>query len=411
MNKVDFTLTATFIALFIILTSGCSGSSKDNKAIDNSITYSTTSSKGDYSEWNIEGNNLTATWNVVSSNGDIEYSYSITATCGAADASGLRSCTIVTGGCTDGTAVCTETPSGDFDMMVVPGVALFVHTDGDFDDDQLHIGFAKNANACSDDVSGDYTFIRTGLGLNENFGMYRSDANFVDILHSDFGFDSMSSTATPDVIYRTGSENTVLTDLACVNGVRTRSTGSSEIFRSMMTNSGLFILDFPAGQGGLLSFKTSNAANLSDFANKTFGGISFPDNSSPETISATTGILSEGKVALTTSTANVDIMPLNTTATLTNPAYPDFSIAPPTYNATVLSASYATPNDIPGLFKLDNLSDTGRVIIAALKFNDSVIGIGMVYNYRNTADINPATGNPFPENNLYNTGNFILFER
>ena len=153
-------------------------------------------------------------------------------------------------------------------MMAVPGVALFVHTDGDFDDEQLYIGFAKNAEACSDDVSGDYTFIHIGLGLNENFSMYRTDDNFVNILHSDFGFDSTASTATPEVIYRTGSENTVLTDSGCSNGVRTRSTGSSEIF-----------------------------------------------------------------------------------------------------------------------------------------------GIGMVYNYRTTTDINPATGNPFPENNLYNTGNIILFGR
>jgi len=415
MKKLNFQLTAISIALLAVITSGCSSSSDDSDKTGDSFTYSTTSSKGDYSEWTIVGSSLTATWNVVADNGDIEYSYDVTATCGDPDVNGVRSCSIDTGSCTDGVASCTDTPSGDFSMMDVPGVALFVHTDGEFDDEQLHVGFAKNDDACTDDVSGDYTFMRTGLGLNENFGMYRSDANFVDILHSDFGFDSVSATATPDIIYRTGSENSVLADQGCVDGVRTRSIGGGESIRSMMTNSGLFVLDFPAGQGGIVSFKTSNAASLGDFANKSFGGISFPDNSGPEPISVTSGALTGGEVTVSSTMAgsveSLSIMQLDTADSMTNPAYPDFTAVPATYDATVLSATYATPNDIPGLFKLDNLSDGGRVIMAAMKFNDKVIGIGMVYNYRDTTDTNPATGNPFDSDNLYNTGNFILFEK
>lgn len=415
MKNVNFKLTAIIVALLAAVTSGCSSSSDDSSETEDSFTYSTTSSKGDYSEWTIVGSSLTAVWNVVADNGDIEYSYDVTATCSDAAASGVRSCTIDTGSCTDGTAVCTDTPGGDFDMMDVPGVALFVHTDGEFDDEQLHVGFAKNDDACTDDVSGDYTFMRTGLGLDENFGMYRSDTNFVDILHSDFGFDSAGATATPDVIYRTGTENEVLADEGCTDGVRTRSIGGGESIRSMMTNSGLFVLDFPAGQGGIVSFKTSNAASLDDFANKNFGGISFPDNSGPEPVSATSGVLTGGEVSIAAtiggSAENVSIMQLDTGDSMTNPAYPDFTAVPTTYDASVLSATYATPNDIPGLFKFDNLSDGGRVIMAAMKFNDKIIGIGMVYNYRTTFDTNPADGNPFASDNLYNTGNFILFEK
>ncbi len=417
MEYSALTLSATSIALLAVLSSGCSSSDSSpspSEQVD-SFIYSTTSSKGDYSEWTIEGSALTASWNVVADNGDIDYTYNITATCTDADAGGVRNCTIDTGECTDGVSVCSDTPTGDFDMMDVPGVALFVHTDGEFDDEQLHVGFAKNSEACADDVSGDYTFIRTGLGLSENFGMYRSDTNFVSILHSDFGFDTASAIATPDVAYRTGSEAETLTDLGCVDGVRTRSIGGGESIRSMMTNSGLFVLDFPAGQGGIISFKTSNAANLSDFANKSFGGISFPDNGDPEPISAESGVLSGNKVGIAATldlvTENINIMQLDTADTMTNPAYPDFTVVPTNYDASVLSATYATPNDIPGLFKLDNLSDNGRVIMAAMNFNNKVIGIGMVYNYRDTSEINPADGNPFAENNLYNTGNFILFER
>ncbi|VAW51011.1 hypothetical protein MNBD_GAMMA05-2358 [hydrothermal vent metagenome] len=415
MKNVNFKLTAISVALVAVITSGCSSSGDGSSTTEDSFTYSTTSSKGDYSEWTIVGSSLTATWNVVADNGDIEYSYDVTATCGDAADSGVRSCSIDTGSCTDGTAVCTDTPTGDFDMMDVPGVALFIHTDGEFDDEQLHVGFAKNDDACTDDVSGDYTFMRTGLGLDENFGMYRSDDNFVDILHSDFGFNSAIATATPDVVYRTGTENEVLADQGCVDGVRTRSIGGGESIRSMMTNSGLFVLGFPAGQGGIVSFKTSNAASLDDFANKSFGGIVFPDDSGPEPISATSGVLTGGEVTIAATidgvVENLSIMQLDTADSMTNPAYPDFTAVPATYDASTLSMTYATPNDIPGLFKFDNLTDGGRVIMAAMKFNDKVIGIGMVYNHRDAGDTNPANGNPFPDPNLYNTGNFILFEK
>lgn len=107
-------------------------------------------------------------------------------------------------------------------------------------------------------------------------------------------------------------------------------------------------------------------------------------------------------------------MDLGTADTETAPAYPSFAAAPTGYGSSVLSASYATLDDIPGLFNFDGLSDEGRVVMAAMKFNDKVIGGGMVYNYRETTDIDPSAGDgvtTFASNGLYNTGNFILFER
>lgn len=416
--SINLSIASILLALSV---AGCSSSSDDDD--DDSVSstiYSTTSNRGDYSEWTLSGNTLNASWDVINNSGLVDFTYTIAATCGAADSAGIHSCSIDTASCTDGASTCTDTPSGSFDMMDVPGVALFVLTDDGGSNKQLHVGFVKNASACSDDVSGDYSFIRTGLGLDENFGMYRSDSNFVNILHSDFGFDTADNNVTQSVAYRTGTESETLTDNGCTSGVRERNVGG-ETIRSMMTASGLFVLDFPAGQGGLISFKTSNAATLSDFAGNNFGGISFPDNGPPETFSATLGTLASDRVGITVNfdggtSQTLDLMDLGTTDTATNPSFPDFTASPTGYNSSVLSGSYTSPDDIPGLFKIDELSsgDSGRVIMLAMKYNGKVIAVGMVYNLRDTSDIDPSAGDgvtTFPADGLYNTGNFILFEQ
>lgn len=134
--------------------------------------------------------------------------------------------------------------------MKAPGVALFVQTgSGPAASGQLHIGFAKDSGVCGEDVSGDYTMMQIGLGLTESFGVYRSDANFLNIAHADFGFDTPDmNTTTQTVAYRTGTPTTLFNNDGCTDGVRTRSAGGTTV-RSMMTASGLFVLDLPAGQG------------------------------------------------------------------------------------------------------------------------------------------------------------------
>ncbi len=430
-SKNFILLLAGVVATSVLLVS-C-GSSSSGSGGSAATTYSTTSNKGDYSEWTLAGSNLTATWNVENDTGGIDYTYNVVATCSAEAADGTRSCAIdaAASNCSAGLVACPDSPTGSFDLMDVPGVALFVHTsNASYGSDQLHVGFAKNNNACSDDVTGDYTFIRTGLGLDQNFGMFRSDSNFVDVVHSDFGFDDGGiATTTPTVMYRSSKDSVTFGDSGCNNGVRTRTDNSGvDTFRAMITQSGLFLLDLPAGQGGLVAFKTAKAATVADFANKSFKGISFPDDSGPELISATSGAMSTAPdrvtIAATTgsSTMNLSIRALAAASTgdsLASPAYPDFTAvpvmdtrAPGQFSTNPLAALYPTTAAIPGMFKLETgLVDTGRVIAIAMTFNSKLIVIGMVYNHRSSADTNPATGLPFNAANLYNTGNFILFEK
>jgi hypothetical protein len=309
-------------------------------------------------------------------------------------------------------------------MMEVPNTAIFVHT-GSGSGSQLHVGLVKDSSACSADVSGDYVYVRTGLGSRDLFGAYRTDNYFLNVTHADFAMYASVSSTTPIAEYTTvdssGTGQVTFTDGGCANGVRTRSL-NGETLRAMLTTSGLFVLDMPSGQGGIVSFKLANAATLSDFANKTFGGISFPDNANPSPIVAVTDAVSGLTVPILSGDSNgtplgaVDIRPItNTTSTTTNPAYADLTVVPAsgTYSLnTTLEPVYPLPSSYPGLFRIDGaLPDSGRVLLAAAKLNGKVVAFGFVYNWRDTTQTNPATGTPFSTAGLYNTGNFILFER
>lgn len=291
MKKQFLKIAGMATALFMLTACGGGGGGDSGTTNTNNTpyTYATTSSKGDYSEWTLSGNHLDATWTTVQSDGQVAYTTIISATCGAEDSFGVRSCTIDSSSCMDGASVCPAAgPTGSFNLREVPGVALYAEIDS-ITDPQLHLGFVKDSGACSQDVSGDYTSIRTGLGVAENFGLYRSDSDFINILHSDFGFDTPDSNSSQTLAYRTGSESETLVDGGCIAGVRIREMGGGIIVRSMITDSGLFVLDLPAGQGGLLSFRVDNAATLADFANKSFGGISYPDNDTPRFVNAEFG--------------------------------------------------------------------------------------------------------------------------
>jgi len=408
-----------FSALALLILLGVAGCGSSSSPSIPGNTYSTTSNKGDYSEWTLSDDDLAATWEVVNDTGGIDYTYDIAARCGSADVNTIRSCTIDSATCTDGLAVCpTPLPSGTIAVMEVPGVALLVRTTDDNGGDQLHAGFVKSDSACTDDVGGDYTFIRTGVGLDELFGLFRVDSNMLDVLHADFGFDTTATSSavytSQTVAYRSGDESETLTDGGCSNGLRLRTNGAGETIRAMMTASGLYVLDLPAGQGGALAFNVNNAASLSDFENKSFAGYSFPDNAPPQAFNATSGSIVSGKIEMNASLAGgttLDIMNLTTPSGLTDPAYADFTAVPAGYGSTVLADDYPAPKDIPGLFKIGRLADKGRVLLAAMKFNDTLIAMGMVYNFRDTSDTDPSTGSPFVNPGLYNTGNFILFEK
>lgn len=428
MKKILFIAVAVAAGFSV---TRCAGSNSDTVAAvvptGAGYTYSTTSNVGDYAEWTFTGSTLTATWKQISSVGAVEKTFNINADCLTFNSTyGYLSCTINSGlsSCSPGTLACGSAPSGNFDMMEVPGVAMFVHTnDGT---DQLHVGMLKDSSGCAADVSGDYVFAKTGVGQKELFGLYRSDANFLNVTHADFKMVAGAQTTTPVVTYSTsdasGAGTITLVDGGCSGGVRSRTTGPTTI-RSMMTTSGLFVLDLPSGQGGIVSFKTANAASLADFAGKNFGGISFPDNGSPQPLSITSAALSGSTVPLSTVLVNgsnltgVDIRPAtNTTSAMASPAYPDMTAAPTTgsfaYSANALQATFANPAAMPGMFRIDSgLGDSGRVMLIAAKLNSKVVAFGFVYNWRTSGQTNPSTGAPYSPDGLYNTGNFILFER
>ena len=411
MNKLQKNILNLIGLVFL---TACGGSSSETSSAVESKTYSTTSTKGDYTEWSILADGTVhAIWQVINNTGGIDYIHTFDANCGVETSTGLRECNFTSVSCEAGLLACPPLLSGSFSMMNMPDVALFVETD-DGVDRQLHVGFVKDENACNEDVSGDYFSLHLGLGKRDIFGMYRSDANFTNIVHSDFGFETSDANAHQTLSYNTGTASASLLDKGCVNGVREREI-DGRFIRSMMTKSGLFVLDLPAGQGGILSFKVENAATIEEIANKTFGGYTFPDNDEAQALSVTSGVLINNRVELDVligvERESLRIMPLATSDAMTTPIYPSFSSAPTSYASNLLSSSYINPSNMRGFYKLDGLNDDGRVILSALKHNGKVLLFGAVYNYRTITDINPSTGLNFSENGLYNTGSFILFER
>ena len=143
------------VMLLGVTACGGGGSSSPSTPASSSVTYSTTSNKGDYSEWTLVGSSLNATWNVENDTGGIDYTYNIVATCSAEAADGTRSCAIdaAASSCSAGLVTCLDSPSGSFDLMDAPGVALFVHTSGtSYGSDQLHVGFEIGRASCRERV-------------------------------------------------------------------------------------------------------------------------------------------------------------------------------------------------------------------------------------------------------------------
>jgi len=412
MKKSIF-FSSTFLVSSLLFY-GCGGGSSDENIKAESKTYATTSTKGDYTEWSINADGMVhAVWKVINNRGETDYTHTFDATCSSATATGLQRCNFTTVSCRAGVLACPTLPSGSFSMMNIPDVAIFIETD-EGGERQLHVGFVKDENACSEDVSGDYLTMHLGLGKRDIFGLYRSDANFINIIHADFGFETSDANGHQTFSYNTGVASTALVDKGCVDGVREREIAGG-LIRSMMTKSGLFVLDLPSGQGGMLSFKIQNSATLEDIANKNFGGYSFPDNGEAEAFSLTSSAVIDNRVNLNMQIGvereSLRLMSLDTSDSMTSPAYPSFSTMPTAYATNRLSSSYSTSSSLLGLYKLDGLTDEGRVILSALKHNGKVVLLGSVYNYRTVTDINPATDTPFHENALYATGSFIAFEQ
>ncbi len=165
----------------------------------------------------------------------------------------------------------------------------------------------------------------------------------------------------------------------------------------------------PQGQGGIVAFKTTNAASLADFAGKTLTGISFPDEGSEKLIAVTTAAESSGAVPITSVAFSDDSAPVtglsfkpvtNTIWTASAPSFPNFTTPVSDYSSnSALATTYATPSAIPGMFAVDgNMgSDTARVFVIAMKVDGKLMAFGTTYNHRTS--------------NLANSGAFIVFEK
>jgi hypothetical protein len=414
-------LAAVMVLAALALTRCGSSKSKKNSIPSQTgqgFSYSSTSSKGDYAEWTFTGQTLTAVWKEINGTGGVDRTLNITANCDTYDSTyNYHTCTITDSSCAPGVGTCNGNPSGKLEMMEVPGVALFVHSQ--VEGEQLHMGILKDGTACAADVSGDYVFAHTAHASKELVGIYRSDSDFTQITHADFIMKAASSTAKPDVEYSSSDALGQLTfgNPTCSDGVRTRTIGSMTV-RSMVTPAGIFILDLPAGMGGLIAIKTTMAAALSDFANKQFAGIVFTDQGESLPMALNTGAATGSAVEVASAfiagnpLSNIDIRPLsNNQSRAANPPYADFTAvndndAGNPYASNALQADYGSLAATPGLFRLDGDVD-GRILVTAGKFNGKVIAFGLVYNWRSRSPSDV----PFDADALYSTGNFLLFEK
>ncbi len=368
---------STSILLSLLAAFGCGTDAREEGTEDPAATahsYQTTSNVGDLSTWTIDGNKLSVEWkDIAPITGAIEKTYFVTAVCGSIDPDfGDRTC-LVDGDalCTDGVVPCEPNDgpqNGEtFTIFEVPGMALIANVENE----QLHAGFA--AGACDDMPTDDYTFINLGLGQKDIFGLFRTDSAFSLVHHLDFGF-----TDDPEnqIAYTTGDDGgTVagITASACQDGVRELVIdATSDTLRMMITGAGHFIIDKPEGQGGLIAVNAQNIATIEDFANRSFGGIAFPDDRAPELINATMGPAVNGRVEiLSLELSDTGVVALN------GPTYINDSTAGANLSAPMLEPRFAYADNqividgsytqgaasIPGMFEIDKVSGNETAII------------------------------------------------
>lgn len=393
-ENVGMALVALVAGSFMI--QGCGG----DDAGPTAYTYGSTSNSGDLATWTLSGDSLTVEWKELDASGNVEMTFDVAATCAAAHPTyAYRTCEVSSASCTAGTIACTGGPTvgEDFKLIEIPGTALMVQSPGGT---ELSVGAA--IGDCASLGTSDYTFVNVGLNQTDIFGMFRLDSKFENVTHMDFGWTGSGATPANRIQYATGSTNgqDTIPASTCSGGVRTVDTGP-ETIRVMITSGGFLIVDKPEGQGGLVAFKSSNAAALSDLASKSWAGISFPDNSAPEFISASSGAVSGSTVPLSNITAE-------TSGSLGNSTIYSAS-AGPKLNETLednvsnpiannpLYTTHGGPNQVPGVFELSSVGGEVALISIAGLVNGKVFMVGAVVNDR--SGVNEMTGN------------FILFEK
>ena len=391
MKRKGCVLSVAFAGLFgLIMLAGCGNSNSSPAAPASAVQqYATTSAVGDFAEWTIDSsvtpNTFTVVWNVIDTSGNISKTMVISGTCGDADATYYyRTCTVTN------SSDANVQVGGSFQILEMPGVALFVHPDAaargsGTGADEIHVGFTLGA-CTSDSGAGEYVFTRVLPVSNpyetEMLGMYRITPSFISsdyngaLLHSGFAVEENGTSF--DMIYNLASPTHGSTDQGSFNGVDTftgncsggvitmTQAGSGMPMRGVITSSGLMFFDGPESFGGLVSARTNVAATIDDVAGKSL--IIVWQNASLGACSGAQGCTDlirvtfgakdgTGKVpAIFTSLAAQTISAMGFRAASDLNAGTRFNSVNSGYSNNAFSQTYPQPANIPGLFYSDEVA-------------------------------------------------------
>jgi hypothetical protein len=342
------------VSLWLALAS-CSGGVTETG--NPSRTYITAGSDGTFGTWQVSSSGFSASLGVTAaSTGVIQYTFSLSGSCGSPGEFGFRPCTISLSGCQNGSASCVSPPAVGalFYLLEMPGVALLAYSPSD---QKFHSGSVLGS--CGSDVSGDYVSMPTALGGVNLFGMYRSDAALQNLIGSEF---ALLNGSPPSLFYTTtdgsGTGATSTSSMTCSGGVRTFVVDGIPV-RSTTTASGLWTFSLPAGQGGSISFRTSLAATSQDLVTRTLYGFIAADSGTVVLARLGTGGLQAGGVSLGSLTISTgqefDLSSETIQSVKSIGSTFGFNGNPPgfsgySYGNNLLQPTYPTPGDIPGLF-------------------------------------------------------------
>ena len=458
--KARAILAVVFLFLLAALFStmgGCGGSSSGAT----SHTYAATSSVGDFIQWTLDpgAGTFSVTWNVTNTSNAITKTFTLTGTCGAADATyAYRLCTV--GTTTDSASVAV---GAQFQVLEVPGVAVFAHPVGTnargngTGKDEIHVGFTLDTNACSNTASfaGDYVMTHVSPVSNpsetERVGIYRLSSAYLASINSDTaatvlhgGFGLSRAGGAFQMVYNIGDDqggnNGTFNGqsqftTSCTAGVMSL-VGTQMTLRSVITASGLFLFDGPQTFGGIVAAKTTTMASIDDLASKSVvivwqnpgavGGCSTAGGCT-DLLKVTFGAKdSTGKVPATITSMRGNITPPVNFRAASDTSIPiatwHFGSVNPGYSNNALSQTYPQPANIPGLFYSDEMNGGQEIptLIFVAKVNGKLLVFGS-NSLNGTGGINNCafslTGAP-PSGDLALTGlicepgsgNFVGFE-
>lgn len=430
MKKIALAFGTVLCLMTLMI--NCSNNNQVNSAGRNNFpyTYTTSSTKGDFAEWNFNGADLRGTWQSLDTNGQVNFTNNIQASCPTyTDAYNYYTCTVNTTAstCTEGPGAdnCSSLSALNIKLIESPGSSISVLA-ANGATSQLFTGFNQDT-ACGNDMTGDYVFIRSGLGKSKIYGLQRSDTGFTSTNIAEFGLKASGPSTTVTVQYLsedaspTGSE--IYSDGGCVNGLRVRSL-SGVTGRVLTTPAGLMVNDKTSLQAGAIAVKTTAVASPANLQNRTLSGFMFTDTGLIKFVKITTGSAAGNIVAITSADFNgtgisgLDIRTLSETSTVTAaPAYPNFTSAADSspnsgfsYGANSLVPTYSNPGSFTGTYRIDGFLTNDRIIFTATVDRSKLMLYGVGYAWRLTTDT-PPPGATYPTNGYYSSYSLVLFEK